>query len=199
MFFIIIWIHEKEYGCKDTDDLDVCTKGQLPADTKFWRPIISGGFSSEYGYRTYRLNGKTVTDFHSGIDLTGSTDVYSSAAGVVASIVKKSSCGGNKIYIHHKINGTTYTTSYVHLRSILVSVGDVVTKDTKIAIMGGDPRVETWDKCSTGRHLHFAISYGLYLSDYTSWNTYISKTVNPRTLVNFPARGTRYTNRTTKY
>jgi len=99
-----IEMYEKQYGCKDTDDLDVCTKGQLPADTKFWRPIISGGFSSEYGYRTYWLNGKKVTDFHSGIDLTGSTDVYSSAAGVVASIVRKSSCGGNKIYIHHKIN-----------------------------------------------------------------------------------------------
>lgn len=194
-----IEMYEKQYGCKDTDDINVCTRGQLPADTKFWRPIISGGFSSEFGYRTYRLNGRTVTDFHSGLDLTGSTDVYASAAGIVAGITWKSSCGGNRIYIHHKINGVTYTTSYVHLRSILVSVGDTVTKDTKIAIMGGDPSVETWDKCSTGRHLHFATAYGLYLTDYTSWNTYIAKSVNPRTLVNFPQRGTRFTNRTTKY
>ena len=194
-----IEMYEKQYGCKDTDDINVCTRGQLPADTKFWRPIISGGFSSEFGYRTYRLNGRTVTDFHSGLDLTGSTDVYASAAGIVAGIIWKSSCGGNRIYIHHKINGVTYTTSYVHLRSILVSVGDTVTKDTKIAIMGGDPSVETWDKCSTGRHLHFATAYGLYLTDYTSWNTYIAKSVNPRTLVNFPQRGTRFTNRTTKY
>lgn len=193
-----IEMYERQYGCKDTDDLDVCTKGQLPADTKFWRPIVSGGLTSEYGYRTYRLNGKTVTDFHSGLDMTGSTDVYASAAGVVAGIVRKASCGGNKIYIHHKIKGVTYTTAYVHLRTILVSVGDVVTKDTKIAIMGGDPRVETWDKCSTGRHLHFTIAYGLYLSDYKSWNTFVSKSVNPRTLVNFPSSG-RFTDRTTKY
>ena len=194
-----IEMYEKQYGCKDSDDIDVCTRGQLPADTSFWRPIISGGTSSEFGYRTYRLNGKMVSDFHSGIDLTGSTDIYAAAAGVVAGITRKSSCGGNRIYIHHKIKGVTYTTSYVHLRSILVSVGDVVTKDTKIAIMGGDPRVETWDKCSTGRHLHFAIAYGLYLSDYTSWNTYISKSVNPRTMLNFPPRGTRFQNRTIKY
>lgn len=193
-----IEMYEKQYGCKDSDDINVCTKGKLPADTKFWRPIVSGGFSSNYGYRTYWLNGKKVTDFHSGLDLTGSTDIYSAAAGVVAAIVRKSSCGGNKIYIHHKINGVTYTTSYVHLAEILVSVGDVVTKDTKIAIMGGRPNVETWDKCSTGRHLHFAISYGLYLSDYTSWNTYISKTINPRSIVNFPSTG-RFSNRTTKY
>lgn len=193
-----IKMYETQYGCKDTDNLDTCTKGQLPPDTKFWRPIISGGVSSEYGYRTYWLNGKKVSDFHSGIDLTGSTDVYAAAAGVVAGIVRQASCGGNKIYIHHKINGVTYTTGYVHLRSILVSVGDVVTKDTKIAIMGGDPRIETWDKCSTGRHLHFMMAYGLYLSDYTSWNTFMSKTVNPRTVVNFPSSG-RYANRTTKY
>lgn len=193
-----IEMYEKQYGCKDSDDLDVCTKGQLPADTKFWRPIVSGGASSEYGYRTYWLNGKKVTDFHTGIDLTGTPEIYASAAGVVAGIVRKASCGGNKIYIHHKINGVTYTTAYVHLRTILVSVGDVVTKDTQIAVMGGDPRVETWDKCSTGRHLHFMVAYGLYLSDYKAWNTFVSKSVNPRSLVNFPSSG-RFTNRTTKY
>lgn len=193
-----IEMYEKQYGCKDTDDIDVCTRGQLPADTKFWRPIVSGGFSSEYGYRTYKLNGKIVSDFHSGLDLVGSTDVYSSAAGIVAGIVKKSSCGGNKIFIHHKINGVTYTTAYNHLRSILVNVGDAVTKDTKIAIMGGDPAVETWDRCSTGRHLHFTVAYGLYFSDYTSWSIFISKTVNPRTVVNFPSTG-RFTSRTIKY
>lgn len=193
-----ISMYEKQYGCKDTDDINVCTRGQLPADTKFWRPIISGGITSRYGARSYVLNGKRVTDFHSGMDLVGTTDVYSAAAGVVAAVVRKSSCGGNKIYIHHKINGVTYTTSYVHLAEILVNVGDVVTKDTKVGIMGGRPNVETWDKCSTGRHLHFAIAYGLYLTDYTSWNTYISKTVNPMTLVNFPSTGS-FANRTTKY
>ena len=91
-----------------------------------------------------------------------------------------------------------YTTAYNHLRSILVNVGDAVTKDTKIAIMGGDPAVETWDRCSTGRHLHFTVAYGLYLSDYTSWSIFISKTVNPRTVVNFPSTG-RFTSRTIKY
>ncbi len=195
-----IKMYEEDYGCKDDDNLDECTKGSLPPDTSFWRPLVAGGFSSEFGYRTYYLNGKLTSDFHTGLDLTpGTTDVYASASGVVASIVYKSSCGGNKIYIHHKVNGVTYTTSYLHLRQILVSIGDVVTKDTKIAIMGGDPRVETWDKCSTGRHLHFGVAYGLYLSDYTSWNTFVAKGINPRSVVNFPPRGSRFTNRTTKY
>ncbi len=195
-----IEMYEKQYGCKDDDDINECTKGSLPPDTRFWRPLVAGGFSSEFGYRTYYLNGKLTSDFHSGLDLTpGTTDVYATANGVVASIMRQTSCGGNRIYIHHKINGVTYTSGYAHLRSILVNVGDVVTKDTKIAVMGGDPRVETFDKCSTGRHLHFSIAYGLYLSDYTSWNTFVSKMVNPRTLVNFPPRGSRFTSRTIKY
>ena len=173
------------------------TKEQIiEGDTKVFKIVSYIGILWILGLFCGSKNDSKVR-FHvgQGIILT----IACVAAGIVAGIIWKSSCGGNRIYIHHKINGVTYTTSYVHLRSILVSVGDTVTKDTKIAIMGGDPSVETWDKCSTGRHLHFATAYGLYLTDYTSWNTYIAKSVNPRTLVNFPQRGTRFTNRTTKY
>ena len=196
-------LYEKQYNCKDNDEISVCTANRLPADTKFWRPLATGHRSSEYGYRTYTLNGKSVSDFHTGIDITTSPSdnvpVYAAAAGKVAGIVTKASCGGNKIYIHHNINGVTYTTGYVHLRKILVSVGDTVTKDTQIAVMGGNPSIETWDGCSTGAHLHFMIATGLYLKDYTNWNTFVSKTLNPRNVVNFPSGGNTFYNRTTKY
>ena len=76
---------------------------------------------------------------------------------------------------------------------------DVVTKDTQIAVMGGYPRIETWDTCSTGTHLHFAINTGLYLKDYSSWSSYVSHTLNPRTIVNFPSGGSYFYDRTTKY
>lgn len=198
-----IKIYEEQYKCKDEDEISVCTLSQLPADTSFWRPLKAGVRTSEYGYRSYNLNGKPKSDFHTGIDISTSPStnvpVYASAAGVVISIVEKASCGGNKIYIHHNINGKTYTTSYLHLRKIMVSVGDVVTKDTQIAIMGGNPRIETWDRCSTGAHLHFSVNTGLYLKDYSSWSSYVSHTINPRTIVNFPSGGTPFHDRTTKY
>lgn len=198
-----IKIYEEQYKCKDEDEISVCTTSQLPADTSFWRPLKTGRRTSEYGYRSYNLNGKPTSDFHTGIDLStypnDNVPVYASAAGVVISIVEKASCGGNKIYIHHNINGKTYTTSYVHLRKILVSVGDVVTKDTQIAVMGGNPRIETWDRCSTGAHLHFSVNTGLYLKDYSSWSSYVSHTINPRTIVNFPSGGNTFYDRTTKY
>lgn len=196
-------LYEKQYNCKDSDEISVCTANRLPADTKFWRPMTTGHRSSEYGSRTYTLNGKRVSDFHTGIDITTSPSdnvpIYAAANGKVAGIVTKASCGGNKIYIHHNINGVTYTTGYVHLRKILVSVGDTVTKDTQIAVMGGNPSIETWDGCSTGAHLHFMIATGLYLKDYTNWNTFVSKTLNPRNVVNFPSGGNTFYNRTTKY
>lgn len=198
-----IQLYEKQYNCKDSDEISVCTASKLPADTAFWRPMTTAHRSSEYGYRTYRLNGKVVTDFHTGIDLTTSPSsnvpIYAAAAGKVVGIVNRASCGGNKIYIHHNINGKKYTTAYVHLRTIMVSIGDTVTKDTQIATMGGNPSIETWDKCSTGAHLHFTIATGLYLDEYSSWNTFVSRTVNPRNLVNFPSGGNTFYNRTTKY
>lgn len=197
-----IKLYEEQYNCKDTDEISVCTTKQLPADTSFWRPMNEGSRTSEYGYRTHPVTGK-IQSFHHGIDLgvydNGKIPIYASAAGVVISITKKSSCGGNQIYIHHNINGKTYTTGYMHLREMMVKVGDVVTKDTQIGIMGGNPRKETWDKCTTGAHLHFIVATGLYLKDYSSWSQFVSHTVNPRTIVNFPSGGTRFYNRTTQY
>ena len=129
----------------------------------------------------------------------GNVPIYASAAGVVISIVKRSSCGGNQIYLHHNINGKTYTTVYMHLREVMVEIGDVVTKDTQIATMGGNAKKEYWDKCSTGAHLHFMVANGLYLKDYSSYSTLVSKTVNPRTMVNFPSGGNYFYNRSTQY
>lgn len=81
----------------------------------------------------------------------------------------------------------------------MVNVGDVVTKDTQIAIMGGNPNIEYWDKCSTGAHLHFMIGTGLYFKDYSNYNTWISHTVNPRSILNIPSGGNYFYDRTSKY
>ena len=198
-----IKIYEEQYKCKDEDEISECTTSKLPADTSFWRPLKMGVRTSEYGYRTFDLNGTITSDFHTGIDLSlydsGAIPVYASAAGVVISIIRKASCGGNQIYVHHIINGKTYTTGYVHLREIMVEVGDVVTKETQLATMGGNPRIEYWDRCSTGSHLHFAVSTGLYFKDYSSWSSYVAHTINPRSIVNFPSGGNWFYDRTTKY
>ena len=191
-------------GCKASDDIATCGREVLPVTTNFYRPLESGYITSNFGERCYTLNGKYTCDFHYGIDMSNSNKtqkVYSIGTGLVAGIVYKSSCGGNKVYVQHKLSdGTTYTSSYVHLASINVSKGQVVTRDTVIGMMGGNPNVQTWDKCSTGAHLHTQIAYGLYLTDYTSYYTFESKSINPRLLINFPS-GTRnwFYDRISKY
>ena len=65
--------------------------------------------------------------------------------------------------------------------------------------MGGDPNSESYDSCSTGPHLHFTVSTGLYATDYSSWDTLIDRSINPRSVCNFPAIGVTFKNRSVKY
>ena len=185
----------RDLGCKDDDDIDVCGRNMLPPGTSFLRPMVYGHVTSEWGYRWGTL--------HEGIDMSTSPSsnvpVYSSAVGIVAAIRTRQPCGGNMVLVHHNINGKTYTAMYAHLRTITVSKGQRVTQNTQIGTMGGDPSIESFDSCSTGAHLHFTISTGLYATDYSSWDTLIARSINPRSVCNFPALGVTFNNRSIEY
>ena len=194
----------KEFGCDESEDYQACLAkhpDQLPPDTAFWRPVISGRVSSNYGMRTYYLNGVKRTEGHQGLDFAvpHGTNVYSVAAGRVVAIYNKLNCGGNQVYIAHTVNGKKYTSGYMHLASIKVKVGDVVTKDTVIGKSGGVPSIETWDHCSTGGHVHLQIATGHYRIDYLAWSGYTARTFNPRQVVNAPALGKSFKTRTQKF
>lgn len=193
-------LYEETYKCKLDETIDECLNGRLPAGTQFFRPVVAGRVSSNYGRRSYKLNGRWTSDFHYGIDFASShkTKIYSAANGQVAAIFKRKSCGGNMVYINHVIKGKKYTTAYFHLATVNVKVGQNVTYDTQIGTMGGT-RAEYWDRCSTGSHLHFSIATGNWGSTYNSYSGHISNNVNPRKLLNAPVIGKRFTNRSTKY
>jgi len=192
----LINYYQKTLGCKDDQDITKC--GKIPYAGKMIRPLTSFSITSEYGYRIHPIY--KTTKFHSGIDMAGgSTDVYAVAPGTVAGVSWKNSCGGTMLFIHHNINGSYYTVTYMHLYKVNVKVGDYVDQNTKVAITGGYKSLTPWDSCSTGRHLHFSISRGLYLKDYTSWSTWTSKLINPRSMVNFPRSGVWVSNRTKQY
>lgn len=175
-------------GCLEDEDIKTCANKMLPPDTKFWRPISPGYVTSNYGWRYAIYSGGRLissTGMHEGIDLSNglgrNNPIYSVANGkVVATWYDQ--WGGNQITIHHKINGTTYSSSYAHLSKILVKKGDIVTKDTVIGMMGDTGS-------ATGPHLHLAISTGLRFTDYTGYNAYVSRTIDPRKLINFPSSG----------
>ena len=104
--------------------------------------------SSTYGYRTYYIYGKKVTDFHRGIDIPSAvgTDIYAAQTGTVVVATKHSSYG-NYIVLDH---GGGISTLYAHCSKLLVSVGDTVKQGDHIAEMGATGNV-------TGPHLHFEV------------------------------------------
>lgn len=180
----------KKQGCKENEDINKCVS--IPFSSAFQKPLKSGRVGSEFGRRFHPT--QHVYKLHTGIDLQTSEGkpVLAAAAGRVAAIIKKSRCGGNQVYLHHNIDGVYYTTVYMHLLSYSVKVGDVVRQGEQIAKVGGGS-TKSYDKCTTGPHLHFSVATGLYFGSapygYSSYSTFVKKLINPRTVLYFPAKG----------
>lgn len=116
------------------------TKTPSVGSGEFTWPAVGGTLTSGQGERW--------GSFHAGIDIAGVSDRTIKAAdhGVVKS-AGTSGAYGNKVVIDHR-NG--YETTYAHLSSIGVSVGDKLKKGDKLGDMGTTGR-------STGVHLHFEV------------------------------------------
>ena len=195
----VIDTYENSYKCGLDEDLNSCGKGKLPPDTDFYRPVTKGKVSSNYGWRTYYLKGKKVTDFHYGMDISQTgygAPVNPVAAGKVAYIEERTSCGGNRVYIHHNVDDQPYTSAYFHLSHINVKVGDIVTTDTVIGGVGG---IESYETCSTAVHLHLQISTTNIPAGLSYYSRFTARSFNPRDVINFPSEGSYFTDKTTKY
>jgi murein DD-endopeptidase MepM/ murein hydrolase activator NlpD len=110
------------------------------------RPIDTGWLSSHYGKRIDPFDGKMA--FHHGIDSAGQEGdgIHAVADGMVSWTGSKSGYG-KMVEIDH---GNGYVTRYAHSEKLLVDVGDMVSKDQIIALMGSTGR-------STGPHVHFEL------------------------------------------
>lgn len=177
----------EDMGCTDkSDNLATCGEA-VPSATGFLRPITKGILTSSYGYRINPLTGYG-TSFHSGVDLSDSSpaegkDIYSVAPGIVSTI-QRWGCGGNVVFIYHNINGTKYTSVYMHLLDVQVNTGDVVTANTIIGHMGGYSTSTAhggYDSCTTGAHLHLTISWG-----HVTAANYRSSLIDPASVIYFP-------------
>ncbi|MFV0249430.1 MAG: murein hydrolase activator EnvC family protein [Bacilli bacterium] len=173
-------------GCSDNENIATCGRKTLPAGTAFFRPLQSGYITSEWGYRNFAGN-----SWHEGIDQGSKSTadpIYAVASGMVATIFVRNSCGGNMVVVHHNVNGKNYTSVYAHLKTITVTSGQTVNKNTQIGTMGGGSDTQSYDKCTYGQHLHLTIATGLYGIDYSRWSdmNYIYS-INPRSVINYPS------------
>jgi murein DD-endopeptidase MepM/ murein hydrolase activator NlpD len=110
------------------------------------RPVEAGYYSSNYGWRIDPFTG--LNAFHEGIDFMAEEGtIIQAAAGGVVVFAGQHPQYGNMIEIDH---GNDLVTRYAHASKLLVKVGDVVLRGSKIAEVGNTGR-------STGAHLHFEV------------------------------------------
>ncbi|MBQ3791899.1 MAG: peptidoglycan DD-metalloendopeptidase family protein [Clostridia bacterium] len=106
--------------------------------------------SSYYGNRSYMYQGRKITDFHTGIDITGSSvygkPIVAAASGTVIRAEYHKSYG-NYLIIDH---GGGIVTLYAHCSSLKVQKGDTVSQGDIVALVGSTGQ-------STGAHLHFEV------------------------------------------
>ena len=115
--------------------------------------VITSAYTGPIKTRTYKINGKSITDHHYGIDLVGGTKILATADGKVIQVVNSGSKGGVMCLI--RIQHKKYQSAYYHIKSgsALVRVGDYVRKGQHIATIGNTGKV-------SGTHLHFQIDKG---------------------------------------
>ena len=128
-----------------------------------WPCPSSTYITSGFGWRIHPIFG--TKRYHNGVDISANSgsSVVAADSGTV-SVATYSSSAGNYVVLYHS-GGTT--TTYMHLSSIAVSVGETVTKGQTIGAVGSTG----W---STGPHLHFQIEVNgsgvnplSYFSNYT--------------------------------
>lgn len=103
--------------------------------------------SSDYGFRIHPVYGDRRK--HLGLDLRApaGTEIKCTANGVVEKVVMSKYGYGNQIVIRH---ADGYKTRYAHLKIISVNVGDSVSKNQIIGLLGRSG-------LTTGNHLHYEI------------------------------------------
>lgn len=145
-----------------TEATPTTTAGQVESSPYFMFPI-AGKYTTDsaYGYRVHPITGQTGS-FHYGTDfsIAAGTAIRSSMDGTVVLVDKTwqgqtytshKSGYGNFVTILHA-NGVT--TTYAHLKVVLVEVGQQVKQGEYIGQVGSTG-------ASTGPHLHFEIAiYG---------------------------------------
>ena len=178
------WVqYYTDLGCKDNQKLSTCLS--VGNNAGWLKPVTKGRITSLYGKRTSPTAG--ASSYHRGIDIGvgEGTNVYPTANGVVGAVVNKSSCGGNMLYIWTTVKGKQYTYVYMHLLSINVKVGEVVTINKVVAKSGGGASTASkyggYDRCTTGAHLHYGVASGGFYgsSKSTPLSSFNSNTINP--------------------
>ncbi|HEY8752581.1 MAG TPA: peptidoglycan DD-metalloendopeptidase family protein [Arthrobacter sp.] len=123
-------------------------------------PLAQLVTASPFGYRVSPITGGTG-DFHRGQDFVAQcgTSVLAAASGKVTFAGWHQFGGGNRVVIDH---GNGLETTYNHLSSFNVKVGQTVSRGDVVALSGTTG-------ASTGCHLHFEVQVNGEVVDPMGW------------------------------
>ena len=123
-------------------------------------PLASLVTASPFGYRVSPITGGSG-DFHRGQDFVAQcgTSVLAAATGTVTFAGWHHFGGGNRVVIDH---GNGLETTYNHLSSFNVKVGQTVSRGEVVALSGTTG-------ASTGCHLHFEVQVNGEVVDPMGW------------------------------
>ena len=128
-------------------------------DVSAYGIVSSQRFDGGTGKFTWPLSGiltQYFSSYHPAIDIANRTgDILAADKGKVVRAGWWQGGYGNAVQLDH---GNGYVSTYAHMSSISVSVGDEVDKGAKLGVVGSTGR-------STGPHLHFTIQLdGRYIN-----------------------------------
>ncbi|MCT9868514.1 M23 family metallopeptidase [Paenarthrobacter aurescens] len=123
-------------------------------------PLDTLTTASPFGYRVSPLTGG-AGDFHRGQDFVAQcgTAVHAAASGKVTFAGWHEYGGGNRVVVDH---GNGLETTYNHLSSFTVKVGQTVSRGDTVALSGTTG-------ASTGCHLHFEVQVNGEVVDPMGW------------------------------
>lgn len=123
-------------------------------------PLTTVVKSSPFGYRVSPITGG-AGEFHRGQDFAAEcgTQVFAAASGTVTFVGWHAFGGGNRVVIDH---GNGLETTYNHLSSSSVQVGQKVNRGDVVALSGTTG-------ASTGCHLHFEVMVNGEVVDPAGW------------------------------
>ncbi|NQD87390.1 M23 family metallopeptidase [Paenarthrobacter sp. CM16] len=123
-------------------------------------PLDTLTTASPFGYRISPLTGGSG-DFHRGQDFVAQcgTAVHAAASGKVTFAGWHEYGGGNRVVVDH---GNGLETTYNHLSSFTVKVGQTVSRGDTVALSGTTG-------ASTGCHLHFEVQVNGEVVDPMGW------------------------------
>jgi murein DD-endopeptidase MepM/ murein hydrolase activator NlpD len=149
------------YGSVDREESSGGTVNQAPGAV-LAAPVANPVVSSPYGSREHPLTG--VTKLHTGVDFASPQGSQVSAAmkGQVTFAAMTKAYGNRVVIDHGTIDGKRLQTTYSHLLSLQVTVGQAVDVGTPVGLVGSTG-------LSTGPHLHFEVIFDGYYADPMPW------------------------------